>query len=69
MPSTSSIWTRALRLMSGNSGMRLASGKESSSVTLTSRTLDWQTDPVGEVQSAAPGFESLSYQSDPFRIA
>ena len=37
-------------------------------MTLTSRTLDWQTEPVGEVQSVAPGFESLSYQSGPFRI-
>ena len=35
-PSASWISTRALRLMSGNSGMRLASGKELSSVTFTS---------------------------------
>ena len=67
-PSASWISTRALRLMSGKSGIKLTSGNELSSVTLTSRTFVLQIAcgaEAGEFHSLGNGLLSSSYQSVP----
>ncbi len=67
MPSASWISTRARRLMSGKSGIRLASGNELSSVTLTSRIFASQSEGFGgSTNSAGFGWLSSSYHSVAF---